>query len=255
MPLAVTEYVPLLRELVSRDLKLKYRRSMLGYAWSLLNPLMMMVILTYVFSFMFRFNISNYSLYLICGQVLWTCFSESTTRAMYSVLSNSILLRKVYLPKLIFPISVTVSSFVTMGFSLAAVLIVMIFTKATFYWTLFLVWMPLLLLFIFCCGVGILLAALSVRFRDVQHLYSVITLAWMYGTPIFYPIDAVPTEVQSVIYFNPMFHYMSLFRELVLYGRVPSWEEWGICGLMSLCVLVGGTVIFRKMQSDFILYF
>ena len=251
----LARYLPLLRELVARDLKLKYRRSSLGYAWSLLNPLMMMTILTYVFSYVFRFNIENYSLYLICGQIFWSFFNESTNQAMYSVLANSVLLRKIYVPKLIFPFSVTLSSFIAMGFSLISVAIVMCYTKATFHWTLLLIWAPLLLLLLFCCGIGLFLAALAVKFRDVQHLYGVITLAWMYLTPIFYPLEAVPENVQSLIFLNPMYHYINIFRILVLNGSVPEWSDWGICILLSFIALAIGGGVFHKMQNKFIFYF
>lgn len=122
-------YMPLLRELVVRDLKIKYRRSFLGYVWSLLNPLMMMAIMSLVFSYMFRFKIQNYPLYLICGQTLWSFFSESTHVAMTSVIYNGALIRKVYIPKYIFPVSRVLSSFVTMSFSLVAILIVMLVTR------------------------------------------------------------------------------------------------------------------------------
>ena len=125
-------YKPLVRELVLRDLKVKYRRSFLGYIWSLLNPLLMMSVMSVVFSYMFRYNIPNYPLYLICGQTLWTFFNESTNMAMYSIIQNASLIKKVYIPKYIFPISRVVSCFVTMSFSLVAILIVMVATKASF---------------------------------------------------------------------------------------------------------------------------
>ena len=126
------KFMPLMRELVKRDLKVRYRRSFLGYVWSLLNPLMMMAIMTLVFSYMFRFDIPNYPLYLICGQTLWNFFSESTTVSMYSIIQNGSLIRKVYIPKYIFPLSRVLSSFVTMSFSLVAILIVMLVTGVPF---------------------------------------------------------------------------------------------------------------------------
>ena len=140
------QYKPLMRELVVRDLKVKYRRSFLGYVWSLLNPLLMMTVMSVVFSYMFRFDIPNYPLYLICGQTLWTFFNESTNMAMHSVLQNGSLIRKVYIPKYIFPISRVFSSFVTMGFSLVAILIVMLVTRVPFSLEMLLIPVPLLFL-------------------------------------------------------------------------------------------------------------
>lgn len=248
------KYKPLVNELIIRDLKVKYRRSILGYVWSLLNPLLMMIVMTIVFSYMFRFDIPNYPLYLICGQTLWGFFNESTNMAMYSILQNGSLIKKVYIPKYIFPVSRVLSSFVTMGFSLVAIVIVMIFTHAQFHWTILLFPIPLFFLLIFCCGIGLILSSLSVYFRDITHLYSVLTMAWMYLTPIFYPIDAIPQEVASIINLNPMFHFITFFRDLVLYGTIPSISVWLICAFWSSLVFVIGLLVFKKLQKNFILY-
>lgn len=248
------KYQPLMNELVKRDLKVKYRRSMLGYLWSLLNPLLMMCVMTLVFSYMFRFDIPNYPIYLICGQTLWTFFNESTNMAMDSIFASASLIKKVYIPKFIFPISRIFSSFVTMLFSLISVLIVMLATGSPFHWTILLFWVPLVFLFLFCCGMGMALSALAVRFRDVRHLYSVVTLAWMYATPIFYPLSQLPQFAQNLIKLNPMYHYINLFRNLVLYGEIPGPNTWFACMVSALVFLLLGLVIFRKQQKNFILY-
>ena len=248
------QYRPLLKELVSRDLKVKYRRSFLGYVWSLLNPLLMMCVMTLVFSYMFRFDIPNYPLYLITGQTLWAFFNESTNMSMYSVLQNGALIKKVYIPKFIFPISRVFSSFVTMNFSLVAILVVLVFTKAPFYWTILLFPVPLFFLLLFAMGIGMVLSALSVYFRDITHLYGVVTLVWMYLTPIFYPVSALPEEIQPIVQGNPMYSYITFFREIVLYGTVPEPVMWLNCALISLVALAVGLAVFRKLQRNFILY-
>lgn len=248
------KFSPLIRELVSRDLKVKYRRSFLGYLWSLLNPLLMMTIMTMVFSYMFRFDIPNYPLYLICGQTLWTFFNESTNMAMYSIVQNASLIKKVYIPKYIFPVSRVFSSFVTLSFSLVAIVIVMLFTGARFYWTALLFMVPLALLFLFASGVSLILSALSVQFRDVTHLYSVLTLGWMYLTPIFYPISAIPNEVAVYIMANPITGYITFFRSLVLYGTLPSAGLFFQCVIWGVGAFLVGVLTFRKVQNRFILY-
>lgn len=250
----ILNYLPLAKELVKRDLKTKYRRSFLGYLWSLLNPLMMMCVMSYIFSTLFLSNIPNFPLYLICGQTLWNFFNESTNMAMYSVQQNGSLIRKVYIPKFIFPFSRILSSFVTMSFSLMAILVVMIFTRATFYWTILLFWVPLLFLFIFSCGVGLILSVLAVYFRDITHLYGVLTLAWMYFTPVFYDIGFLPESVRAGIQWNPMYHFITFFRSLILYGQIPDVGVWGICIGSSLIMLVVGLAVFRKLQRNVILY-
>ena len=177
-----SKYRPLIRELVTRDLKVKYRRSFLGYVWSILNPLLMMLLQTLVFSYMFRFQIENFPLYLICGNTLFNFFNESTNMGMGSVLGNSSLIKKVYVPKFIFPISRVVSSFVNLLFSLAAIILVMLITRSPFHLTILLVWAPLVLLFLFTCGIALLAVgaggllprpAIPVRHRyhglDVRH--------------------------------------------------------------------------------------
>lgn len=250
----IRKYIPLVQELVLRDLRLKYRRSVLGYLWSLLNPLMMMALMNIVFSYMFRFDIPNYPIYLICGQTLCNFFTESTTMAMHSVIQNASLLKKVYIPKYIFPIARVTSGFVTMAFSLLAVVIVMLATRTPFHLSILLFWGPLAMLFLFSCGVGMAISALAVQFRDITHLYSVLTMAWVYLTPIFYPISAVPESVAAIIRMNPLYIFITIFRELVLYGNIPAWDMWFSGSAVAVGAVVIGTLLFQKMQDRFILY-
>ena len=250
----ISHYIPLIYELVIRDLKVKYRRSFLGYLWSLLNPLMMMAVMATVFKHVIRANVDNYPLYLICGQTLFSFFTESTTMAMRSVIANATLIKKIYVPKFIFPISRVTSSFVTMSFSLTAILIVMLVTRARFYWTMLLIPVPILFLFLFCCGMGMMLSALSVYFRDVTHLWSVVTLAWMYGTPIFYSIDMMPERLMRLMKLNPMYHFLNVFRNLVIWGNIPGINAWIGCIASGLLVFALGIWVFGKLQKNFILY-
>ena len=248
------KYKPLLRELVVRDLKVKYRRSFLGYLWSLLNPLLMMLVMSMVFSNIFHRAIPNFSLYLICGQTLFSFFNESTNMAMTSVIGSAALIKKIYIPKFIFPISRVLSRFVTMSFNLVAILIVMVFTGAPFSFTMLLVVVPIFFVFLFCCGMGMILAALAVYFRDVIHLYSVVTMAWMYLTPIFYPLESVSPAIQSVIKLNPMYHFINVFRNLVMLGNIPGFNAWFACIASSFAVFAIGLVLFNRMQKNFILF-
>ncbi len=248
------KYKPLIHELVIRDLKVKYRRSFLGYLWSLLNPLLMMGVMSLVFSSFFRSKIENYPLYLICGQTLYGFFTESTNQAMGSILASGSLIRKIYIPKFIFPFSRIMSSFVTMSFSLAAILIVMIITRARFCWTILLIIIPIFFLFLFCCGLGMILSALCVYFRDIKHLWGVITLAWMYATPIFYSVGDMPAKIARIIRLNPLYHFITLFRSLVMFGMVPDAHAW-LWGIGSgVAAFAIGLVVFGKLQKNFILY-
>lgn len=248
------KFISLFGELVKRDLRKKYRRSVLGYFWSLLNPLMMMAVMMVVFSYMFRFEIENYPLYLICGQTMFNFFNESTNMSLYSIIDNGTLLKKIYVPKYVFPISRVLSCFVTMSFSLVAILIVMVFTRVPFHLTVLLFWVPMVYLLVFCCGMGLLVSSLAVRFRDVIHLYSVLTMLWMYATPVFYPIEAVPPQVAALIRLNPMYVFITLFRELLLYGRMPGAGMWLSGAVMAALVFGLGAWVFSRLQKTFIYY-
>lgn len=248
------KYRNLLGELVKRDLKVKYRRSFLGYLWSLLNPLLMMGVMAVVFSHFFRANVENYPLYIICGQTLYGFFTDSTHMAMGSVLLNAPLIKKIYIPNYIFPFSRVLSSFVTMSFSLIAILIVMVFTGARFYWTILLFFIPVFFLFLFCSGIGMMLSALNVYFRDINHLWGVVTLAWMYATPIFYTVDMLPPEMMSFMKLNPMYHTITIFRSLVMDGTLPDISAWIGCILSGIVSFAIGFLIFNKLQKNFILH-
>ena len=248
------KYRPLIHELVGRDLKVKYRLSFLGYIWSILNPLMMMALQTIIFSYMFRSDVPNFPLYLICGNTLFTFFSETTSMGMNSIVQNAALIKKVYIPKFIFPLSRAVSCFVTMTFSFAAVILVMIITRSPFYWTILLCWLPLLFLFIFSCGLALLLSALTVYFRDMQHLYGILVMGWMYATPLFYPVEALPEYLLPIMKLNPLYHYINLFRNLVMYGNIPGPNTWVANIASAIVSLALGLWAFRKLQKNFILY-
>lgn len=247
-------YTPLFKELIKRDLKIKYRRSFLGYVWSLMNPLLMMWILTIVFSYVFRFDIANYPLYLITGQIVFNFFSESTSIAMSSIINNAGLLKKVYLPKAVFPIASVASSFINMVFSLSAIFIVMLATQVKFSAVLILLPVAMLVLFVFSLGISLIVSALTVFFRDLFHLYSVLLTAVSFATPIFYPANIIPADLQYILQYNPLYYMVSMFREIILYGTVPAMDEIGICILISLAFVLIGLMLFMKLQNKFVMY-
>lgn len=249
------KYKDLLYQLVSRDIKLKYRRSFLGYLWSILNPLFIMIIMTIVFSAMFKRNIENFPVYLLTGKALFDFLSVSTNQAMTSVTGNAALLKKTYVPKYIFTLSKVTSCMVDFLFSLGALLIVMLVTGAPFYWTFILFPFVCIQIYIFCCGVGFLLAQLNVFFRDIQYIYHAIITAWMYLTPIFYPIESLPAIVRNFVKAcNPLYYYVAQFRDVIYYGHFPGprilWGGW-IIAFLSLGI---GLYFFKKNQDNFILY-
>lgn len=244
----------ILRSLVSKDFKLKYRRSALGIVWSVLNPLLMMIVLTAVFSTFFRFQIENFALYLILGQTLFALMSDATSGAMSSIIDSAPLIKKIRINKFLFPLEKTAFALLNFVISLIAVAAVMIFFQIVP--TINLLFLPLLLLlvFAFSLGLGLLLSALSVFFRDVMHLWSVILTAWTYATPLFYPIDILPNWMLPIMECNPMYHYVTFFREIALWGTTPPGEQILLCAFFAVVTLVVGILVFRAKQSKFILY-
>lgn len=252
---AFFKYRDLLIQLVTRDIKLKYRRSFLGYLWSILNPLMIMGIMVLVFSNMFRFNIENYPVYLIVGQSCFNFFTESTNQAIWSITGNAALLKKTYVPKYIFTLSKVTSSCVNLLFSLGAMFIVFIFCEVTF--TLKYLFIPIILvqLYLFSLGVGLFLSATNVFFRDIQYIYGALTTAWMYVTPIFYPLEQLPDNIQWIIkHLNPLYFYIEQFRGIVLNNQFPTmFILYGGIVASTLALFIG-SYIFIKHKDNFILY-
>ena len=248
------KYFPLVKELVNRDLKIKYRRSFLGYLWSLMNPLMMMCVLTAVFSHFFRFDIPNYPLYLIIGQVWFSFFSNATKLAMESILRNALLLKKVYVPKFVFPMASVTSTFTNMLFSVVAIFIVMVATGVSLHLPQLLLPIPLIFMFIFSLGVGLILSALTVYFQDMFHLYSVFLTALGYATPIFYPISVVPEDIRPFLMLNPLYHFIDYCRQILLWNTVPGLNETLLCLTLSFGTFGIGLLVFQKLQKNFLLY-
>lgn len=249
------KYKDLMVQLVSRDIKLKYRRSFLGYLWSVLNPLLIMCVMTVVFSTMFRRNIENYPVYLFCGQLMFNFMNTSTHQAIYSITGNASLLKKTYVPKYIFTVSKITSGLVDFFFSLGALLLVMIVTRAKFSLYMLLTPIVALELYIFCVGLGMFLAQANVFFRDIQYIYNAATTAWMYLTPIFYPIESLPENVMWLIkHLNPMYFYVGQFRDLVYYCQLPGPKMIVAGFITSLLMLFIGIKSFMRTQDNFILY-
>lgn len=249
------KYKDLVQELIIRDLKLKYRRSFLGYLWSILNPLLVMLVMTVVFSTMFQRSIENFPVYLFTGQILFNFMNQSTHQALGSISANAALLKKTYVPKYIFTFSKITSGLVDLIFSLGALVIVMIATGAGFSLYCLLIPFVLLQLYFFCLGLGLFLAQANVFFRDIQYIYNAITTAWLYATPIFYPIDMLSDEMLWVVkHLNPMYFYIGQFRDLVYAERLPG--PIIICAgcAAAVLMLLIGIWAFLKNQDHFILY-
>lgn len=244
----------LLYQLVRRDFTTKYKQSILGVLWSLLNPLGTMLILTIVFSNLFRFEIESYPVYLLSGQVIFTFFSEATNMGMSSLVGASSMLRKVNLPKYIFPLSKVMSSMVNLFFSLIALFLVMIVTEQNLHLSMLLAPIVLLYVFFFTLGVSLILASLVVFFRDINYLYGLFLTGITYLTPIFYPEAIIPESFRWMLSINPLYHYVGAFRNIMMYGIYPTVWQHFVCISLALLSMSIGLFIFYRKQDSFILY-
>lgn len=247
------KFQPLLSELVARDVKIKYRRSILGVLWTLLNPLCMMVILSVVFSNIFKFDIENFPLYVLSGQVVFNFFNDATTSSMTSIINNAALLKKVYVPKYLFVLARVFSSFINLMASYTALLLVMVAVRTELYWTVLLSFIPLLMVVVFSLGVGMFLAAMTVKFRDIMHLYSVFTTGLMYLTPVIYPMSMLPGKIKTIVLLNPLTNYLEMFRNLIFNNTLPSIGTLVLGIAEGIVAMALGLYVFYKNQDEFIL--
>jgi ABC-2 type transport system permease protein len=247
------KYRFLLKQLVSRDFKTKYKRSVLGVLWSFLNPLLTMMVQYFVFCTLFKTDIKNFPVYLMIGIVLFNYFSEATTMSLMSIVGNATLITKVYVPKYIYPISRVLSSTINLLFSMIPLLIMILMTKVPITAAFLLLPFVIICLLIFCVGVGFILSSMMVFFRDTQFLWGVIIMLWTYITPIFYPETIIPEKFMNIYRINPMYHYVKFVRIVILNGVSPEPKEYLLCIISSLLTLLIGAFIFKKTQDRFIL--
>lgn len=247
------KFRPLLNELVARDIKIKYRRSILGVLWTLLNPLLMMVVLSVVFTNLFKFDIENFPIYILSGQAIFNFYSDATNNGMASILGSASLIKKVYIPKYLFVVSRICSSVINLAASFSALLLVMMAMRVELHYTIILSIIPVLLLIVFSLGIGLFLAALVVKFRDIMHLYSVFITALMYLTPVIYPMSILPDWLSKIVRFNPLTNYLMMFRNVMLNNTVFGVGDLCIGILEAGVSLAVGLFVFYRNQDTFIL--
>lgn len=252
--IAIEKYRFLIRQLVSRDFKTKYKRSILGVFWSFLNPLLTMCVQYFVFSTIFKNDVSNFAVYLLIGVVMFNFFSEACGMALTSILGNSSLITKVYMPKYIYPLTRVISSLINLAISLIPLMIVCLATGVHFQKSAVLSLYFLFCLVVFCLGLGLLLSTSMVFFRDTQFLWSVLTMMWMYATPIFYPETILPDKFRFVLEINPLYHFLKSTRLCILDGISPEPVVYIQCLLIALGMLLVGALVFRRHQDRFLLY-
>lgn len=250
---AFQRYKFLIKQLVLRDFKTKYKRSVLGILWSFLNPLLTMTVQYIVFSTIFRSDIPNFALYLLTGIVCFNFFSEASSMALMSIVGNAPLITKVYVPKYIYPLSRVLSSSINLLFSLIPLLAVMLITGAPLRPALLLLPFGLICLFLFSLGTGLLLSTAMVFFRDTQFLWGVVSMLWMYLSPIIYPESIIPVKFLTLYKCNPLYHIIRFIRIILMDGLSPEPKAYGLCIIASAVPLIIGAVVFKKNQDKFVL--
>ncbi|PKN92534.1 MAG: ABC transporter [Chloroflexi bacterium HGW-Chloroflexi-6] len=244
------KYKDLIFHLVRRDITARYKRSILGIAWTMINPLGMMLILSLVFSQVFH-AVEGYPAYILSGLLMWNFFSQSTVNGIGSIVWGGDLFRRIYVPRSIFAISAIGTAIVNLLISLVPFLIVSIVIGRYPTINFFAVVIPIILLSFFSLGLSLIIASVGVRFPDIVEVYNnILLLAWMYLTPIIYPLEVLPDWLLSLEKFNPMFHFIRLFRDPLYYNEPLYLQLVGICTLMALISFTSGWIIFSRMTDE-----
>lgn len=248
------KYEFLIKQLVVRDFKTKYKRSVLGYLWSFLNPLLTMIVQYLIFSSLFKQDIENFPVYLLTGTILFSFFQEAVGQGLNSILANASLITKVYMPKYIYPVTKVVSSSINLLISVIPLILVTLITGEKITPAFLLIPFALLCLILFCIGLSLILSSAMVFFRDTQYLWGIVSLMWMYATPIFYPESILPEQYQVVLKLNPLYHMVKFVRVILIDGVSPEPRRYVYCLISAIVTCVIGAIIFKKTQDKFILY-
>jgi len=248
----LTRYRDLVKHLIARNIKTRYKRSALGILWTMLNPLLMMVVLTFVFSEIFKSSIvsRSYSAYALAGLLLWNFFAQTTTGAMSELIWGGGLLKRIYLPRAIFAASALGTSLVNLLLSLIPLFIIIIVTGVPIRAVALVLPGPIILTAMFSLGVALFLSRIAAYFHDVMEMYQILLTAWMYMTPIIYPKEIIPNHFRWLFKINPMYHLMEVFREPLTVGRMAGPKTWAAAAVASLLTLLFGWWFFSRKADE-----
>lgn len=244
----------LFEELVKRDFKKKYKRTVLGLLWSMLNPLMSLLVMGLVFTQFFGRNMPHYIIYIFCGNLIFNYFREATTGGMQALTANAGIITKVNVPKYLFLFSKNISALINFGLSLVIFFMFVGIDGISFTWKFILLLFPIVCLVLFNVGMGLILSAMFVIFKDIQYLYDIFTMLLMYVSAIFYTVDVYPTNIQALFYLNPLYSFISYFRQIVIYNQIPSVQLHILCLLYSVLAFGIGCLIYKKYNYKFLYY-
>lgn len=244
----------LFEELTKRDFKKKYKRTVMGMGWSILSPLLQLLIMSFVFGDLFGKNTPHFTIYLFCGVLVFNYFVESTKSGMKVFIENASIFSKVNVPKYLFLFSKNLSSIINFGLTLVIFFVFCLFDSIVFSWNFFALLYPILCLIVFNLGVGMIISAMNVFFRDISYLYDVFVMLLRYLSAIFYTVDRLSPTLQKVLYCNPMYCYIKYFRIVVLDGNIPSLRYHLLCAFYALAVLGIGSLVYKLCNRKFVYY-
>jgi len=243
-------YRYLLKQLVRRDIVARYKRSALGVAWTMLNPLGTMLIMTFVFSNLFK-SVQSYPVYILSGLIAWNFFAQGTNAAMTGLVWGGSLMQRIYLPRTIFGVSAIGTALVNLLLSIIPLLLVMVITQTTIHLTFLFLPISILLLTAFALGFGLLLSALAIFFPDVAEMYQILLMAWMYLTPVIYPEEIIPAQFLTIYRINPMYWMLKMFRMPVYEGVIPSLQDLWPALAWSVGMLIVGWLFFTSRSDEY----
>lgn len=249
--LSLLKYRDLVVQFTSRSITARYKRSIIGVAWTMLNPLMTMVVLTLVFSQVFRWNVLYYPVYVLSGLIIWGFFSHTTSSAMGEMIWSGGLLSRIYVPKSVFAVSAIGTGLVNLGLSLIPLLLIALVLGVRFTPALLVLPLSVLLLAVFSLGIGLILATAAVYFADMIPVYEVILTIWMYATPIIYPVEIVPPRLLWLFHLNPMLYLLQTFRDPIYRGTIPELHVWLIAAGSAILVFLVGGLIFTSKSNEY----
>jgi len=247
-------YRELIWALAQKELRVRYKRSVLGFLWALLNPALMMLVLTLVFGTLMRFSIDHYAVFLLSMLLPWTFFSQCLAYSVESIVGNGELLKKVKVARLVFPIASVMSNIINFLLSLVPLMLLIVLMRFPLHWTWFYLPVPMLGLFLFTLGASFLFATINVFYRDVSHIVQIILQAWFYFSPIIYSLDFVPAKYHWLFRLNPLLYVLNGFRLSIYYGIMPSLPSIGLTMVCSLVSLLVGYTVFRRYEKLFVYY-
>jgi ABC-2 type transport system permease protein len=247
-------YRELIWALALKELRVRYKRSVLGFLWALLNPALLMVVLTLVFGTIMRFSIDHYAVFLLSMLLPWTFFSQSLAYSVESIVGNGDLLKKVRVAQIVFPIAAVVSNIINFVLSLLPLMLLIALMRFPLHWTWLYLPIPMLALFLFTLGTAFFFATINVFYRDVSHIVQILLSAWFYFSPVIYSLDFVSSKYRWLFRINPMLYVLNGFRLAIYYGMLPSLKSVGMslaCGITALLI---GFAVFRRYQNSFVYY-